>query len=94
MARKEKDLTGLTGLLLHLAFFKNLNLNGIIRKHLRIRDGIRGYRDDEIILPLLLLNLAGGESVSDIEILMKGKRSRKYTPWRGRDQRQLKLLPD
>jgi hypothetical protein len=71
MEKKEKDLTGLTGLLLHLAFFKNLNLNSIIRKHLRIRDGIRGYRDDQIILALILLNLAGGESVSDIEILMK-----------------------
>jgi hypothetical protein len=67
--KKEKNFTGLCGLLLYLELFKALRIDVIIQRHLRIKEDKQGWRDDQVILALLLLNLAGGESVSDIEYL-------------------------
>lgn len=69
--KKEKNLTALCGLLLYLGLFKALRLPQIINKILKIKTDKQGYKDDQIILPLILLNLAGGESVSDIKLLEK-----------------------
>ena len=66
--KKEKKLTALCGLLLYLGLFKALRLPQIINKILKIKTDKQGYKDDQIILPLILLNLAGGESVSDIKL--------------------------
>ena len=69
--KKEKNLTALSGLLLYLGLFKKMKLDCIINKNLKVKADKQGYRDDQIILPLILLNLAGGESVSDIKLLEK-----------------------
>ena len=71
--KKEKDLTGLSGLLLYLGLFKSMSLDILINKHLEVRKDKQCYRDDQIILTLILLNLAGGQSVSDVEILEKDR---------------------
>ena len=67
--KKEKNLTALSGLLLYLGLFKAMKLDLLINNHLEVKKNKQGYRDDQIILTLILLNLAGGESVSDISIL-------------------------
>jgi hypothetical protein len=64
--KKEKNLTGLAGLLLYLELFMALKLKQTIAKHLTVRKNKQGYSDDQIVMVLILLNLAGGESVSDI----------------------------
>lgn len=69
--RKEKNLTALSGLLLYLGLFKAMKLDILINNHLEVRKDKQGYRDNQIILTLILLNLAGGESVSDVKILEK-----------------------
>ena len=69
--KKEKNLTALSGLLLYLGLFKKMKLDSIINKNLKVKAHKQGYRDDQIILSLILLNLAGGESVSDIKLLEK-----------------------
>jgi len=69
--KKEKNLTALCGLLLYLGLFKILKLPDIINQNLKIKTDKQGYRDDQIILALILLNLAGGESVSDLKLLEK-----------------------
>jgi hypothetical protein len=69
--KKEKNLTALSGLLLYLGLFKKLKLAYLINKNLKVKADKQGYRDDEIILSLILLNLAGGESISDIKLLEK-----------------------
>jgi hypothetical protein len=69
--KKEKNLTALSGLLLYLGLFKAMKLDKLINKHLEVKKDKQGYRDAQIILLLILLNLAGGESVSDINILEK-----------------------
>jgi hypothetical protein len=72
--KKERNLTGLGGLPLYCELFKALKLDTLINKSLKVKANKQGYRDDQIILALILLNLAGGESVSDIEILEKDER--------------------
>lgn len=69
--KKEKNLTALGGLLLYLGLFQQLKLASLINQNLKVKADKQGYRDDQIILALILLNLAGGESVSDIELLEK-----------------------
>ena len=64
--KKEKNLTGLSGLLLYVELFKALKLDKLIGRQLKIKSNSQGWRDDQLILALILLNLAGGESVSDI----------------------------
>jgi hypothetical protein len=71
--KKEKNLTALCGLLLYLGLFEALKLDFIVNKNLKVKADRQGYRDDQIILALILLNLAGGESVSDIKLLEKDK---------------------
>ena len=58
--KKEKNLTALSGLLLYLGLFKAMKLDKLINKHLEVKKDKQGYRDDQIILLLILLNLAGG----------------------------------
>ncbi len=57
--------------MLYLGLFKAMKLDILINKHLDVRKDKQGYRDNQIILTLILLNLAGGESVSDVKILEK-----------------------
>lgn len=69
--KKEKNLTSLSGLLLYLGLFKALKMDRIISKYLTIKKDRQGYKDQQFILALILLNLAGGDSVSDINLLEK-----------------------
>ena len=67
--KKSKNLTGLSGLLLYVELFQALKLDVFIDRHLQVKKDKQGWRDAELILSLLLLNLSGGSSVSDIEHL-------------------------
>jgi hypothetical protein len=96
--KKEKSFTGLAGLLLYLEFFKAMGLNEIISRNVQVRKESQGYSDEQIITSLILLNLAGGDCVDDIEKLErdrgfcrimekfelrgKGKRERERFWWR------------
>jgi post-segregation antitoxin (ccd killing protein) len=55
------------GLYLDLAFRSGLVES--VRRHLSLRRGGQGWTDEQMVLALVLLNLAGGESVSDLEVL-------------------------
>ncbi len=39
-----------------------------IRRHVKLREGEQGWTDDQLVMALMLLNLAGGEHVSDLEV--------------------------
>lgn len=69
--KKSKNFTGFAGLLIYLELMKVLKLDITISQHINIRKNKEGYGDAQVILGLMLLNLAGGESVSDIEQLEK-----------------------
>lgn len=65
------NLTSLAGLPLYLELAHVSGLIDAIRSHLHVRASGQGWTDSQIVLALVLLNLAGGESVSDLEVLEK-----------------------
>ena len=65
--KTDAGLTALAGLPVYLDLASLLNLGEIIRKHLKIKT--QGWTDEQIILSLILLNLAGGDCVDDLKIL-------------------------
>jgi hypothetical protein len=68
----EKNTTGMTalaGLPMYLDLAKVIGLSKSIEKHLKVRKGGQGWTDSQIVLSLVLLNLAGGDCVDDIKIL-------------------------
>jgi hypothetical protein len=69
--KKSSGMTALAGLPLYLDLFFVSRIGDAIREHLSIKTGKQGWNDVEMILSLILLNLAGGESVDDLSILRK-----------------------
>jgi len=68
----EKNTTGMTalaGLPVYLDLAQVIGLSKSIEKHLKIRENGQGWTDSQIILSLVLLNLAGGDCVEDIKKL-------------------------
>jgi hypothetical protein len=67
---EEKNSTGMTayaGLPVYLDLASVLNLGESIGSHLHVK--VQGWTDEQIVLTLILLNLAGGECVDDLRIL-------------------------
>ena len=68
----EKSATGMTslaGLPVYLDLARAIGLHKSIKKHVKVRKGEQGWTDTQIVLSLVLLNLAGGDCVDDIKIL-------------------------
>jgi hypothetical protein len=61
----------LAGLPVYLDLASVLGLGEHIRQHMHIKE--RGWTDGQTLLSLILLNLAGGDSVDDLEVLEKDK---------------------
>ena len=60
----------MAGLPMYLDLAKVIGLSKSIEKHLKVRKGGQGWTDSQIVLSLVLLNLAGGDCVDDIKILV------------------------
>ena len=54
---------------MYLDLAKVIGLSKSIEKHLKVRKGGQGWTNSQIVLSLVLLNLAGGDCVDDIKIL-------------------------
>lgn len=70
--KEEKSSAGLTalgGLPLYLDLIAAMRLGEIIGRQVRIREGGQGWTAAQFILALMLLNLAGGDCVDDLERL-------------------------
>jgi hypothetical protein len=68
----EKASTGMTalaGLPTYLDLARAIGLSKSIQKHLKVREGGQGWTDLQVVLSIVLLNLAGGDCVEDIEVL-------------------------
>jgi hypothetical protein len=68
--RNDTGMTALAGLPVYLDLASVLGLGDHIRTHMQVRQG-QGWTDEQVILSLVLLNLAGGDSVDDIKVLEK-----------------------
>ena len=67
--KKSGGLTSLAGLPAYLEFAHVMGLRRMIDYHVRARDGNQGWTDDQMIMALVLLNLAGGDCVDDLRLL-------------------------
>jgi hypothetical protein len=66
--KQTSGMTALAGLPVYLDLASVLGLGEHIRAHMHIRES-QGWTDEQLILSLILLNLAGGDAVDDIRIL-------------------------
>jgi len=62
-------LTALGGLPLYLELAHVARLRDSIHKHVHARRGYQGWTDAQIVLSLILMQVAGGESVDDLRVL-------------------------
>jgi hypothetical protein len=62
-------MTALAGLPVYLDLAHVMGLCKSVERHLAVRTGGRGWTDAQMITSLVLLNLAGGECVDDLEVL-------------------------
>jgi len=69
--RTEGGMTALAGLPVYLDLASVLGMGECIRTHLNVREGDQGWTDEQAVLSLILLNLAGGDCVEDVKILEK-----------------------
>ena len=68
--KSSSGMTALAGLPAYLDLAYAAGLRDSIRSHLRVTaDSEQGWTDSQIILSLILLNLAGGDCVEDLDIL-------------------------
>jgi hypothetical protein len=65
----KSDMTAYAGLPVYLDLASVLGLANIIHAHMHIKT--QGWTDEQIIMSLILLNLAGGDCVEDMNILEK-----------------------
>ena len=71
---EEKSTTGMTalsGLMTYVELMHVAGLRSSVERRVGLRGGGQGWTDSQIITSLILLNLAGGESVVDLEVLEK-----------------------
>ena len=85
--RSGGGLTGLAGLPAYYELAVVAGMRESVTRHVCARSGEQGWSDAESVLSLLLLNLAGGECVDDIEKLAGDARFRA-----GRGERRAALL--
>ena len=64
-------MTGLSGLVTYLELMHASGLKSSVERHVGLREHRQGWTDSQMITSLILLNLAGGESVSDLDVLDK-----------------------
>lgn len=67
--KKEMGITSLGGLALYTGLAHIMGLSKSIRDHIRVRQHTQGWADSQVIMSLILLNLAGGDCVDDLNIL-------------------------
>ena len=66
-------MTGLSGLMTYVELMQAAGLRSSVERHVRLRERGQGWTDSQMIISLMLLNLAGGESVSDLDLLEKDR---------------------
>ena len=64
-------MTALSGLMTYLELLHVSGLKSSVERCVGLRRGGQGWTDSQIVSSLILLNLAGGESVSDLDVLDK-----------------------
>ncbi|HAZ31199.1 MAG TPA: IS1380 family transposase [Dehalococcoidia bacterium] len=67
--KKDTGMTALAGLPVYLDLARIVGLSKSVQKHLKVREGGQGWTDSQMVISLVLLNLAGGDCVEDLKVL-------------------------
>ena len=88
-------LTALGGLPVYLDMARVMDIAGSIDRHVGIRKNSQGWTDSQMVMSLILMNIAGGECVDDLKILEQDEGFRKvllHTQWYGKSRRERRRL--
>ena len=69
--KSSKGMTALSGLVTYLELMHVAGLRSSLERHVGLRESGQGWTDNQVVSSLILLNLAGGESVMDLDVLEK-----------------------
>lgn len=69
--KKTTGMTALSGLPVYLELAQASGIRSSVDHHVGLQACGQGWTDSQLVISLILLNLAGGESVSDLEVLEK-----------------------
>ena len=72
-SKKSLSLTSFSGLLPYVELLYHMNFFDLVKPHVQVHGGDQGWLDGQILLSLILLNLAGGDCPEDIERLENDK---------------------
>ncbi len=64
--RSGTGMTALAGLPVYLDLAQLMGLSESIRRNLHVKEGGLGWTDEQVVMALILLNLAGGDCVEDL----------------------------
>jgi hypothetical protein len=67
--KRDGGMTGLAGLPTYLEFSQVMGLGRMISGNVKARRGEQGWTDEQMVMSLVLLNLAGGDCVEDLAVL-------------------------
>jgi hypothetical protein len=67
--KREGGMTALGGLPAYLDLAHVVGLRDSINRHVKVRHGEQGWTDAQMVLSLVLLNIAGGDCVDDLRVL-------------------------
>src|ERR1039457_71876 len=67
--KNRSGMTALAGLPTFLDLASVCGLQASIDRHVGVRRGMQGWRDPQVVMSLILLNLAGGDCVDDLSML-------------------------
>lgn len=67
--KRDGGLTALAGLPAYVEFAYTMGLGRIISEHVQVRQGNQGWTDEQMVMSLVWLNLAGGDCVDDVRVL-------------------------
>jgi len=67
--RRGSGMTALAGLPVYLDLAQVMKLRESIGGHLHVRDGGQGWSDAQVVMSVVLLNIAGGECVEDLRVM-------------------------
>ncbi len=70
--KTQSGMTALAGLPVYLDLAKVLRLSISIQQHLKVREGSQGWTDVQAVMSLVMLNLAGGGCIDDLNIFNAG----------------------
>jgi hypothetical protein len=88
-------LTALGGLPVYLDMAQAMGMADSIDRHVGVRRDGQGWTDSQVVMSLVLMNIAGGECVDDLEILERDEGFRKIflnTQWYGKSRKERRLL--